>query len=61
MQRIPSNKKAGLEPFQYYLIASRLVPDNNADIIVKAFNEVNSKRVLAIAGGTVYKILLKRN
>ncbi len=48
-------RKLGLEPFNYYLIASRLVPDNNADIIVKAFMKSNSKRVLAIAGGTVYK------
>ena len=47
-------RKLGLEPMQYYLIASRLVPDNNADIIVKAFMQSNSKRVLAIAGGTVY-------
>ena len=45
----------GLEPMNYYLIASRLVPDNNADIIVKGFMKSNSKRVLAIAGGTVYK------
>ena len=48
-------RKLGLEPFQYYLIASRLVPDNNADIIVKTFLKSDSKRVLAIAGGTVYK------
>lgn len=45
----------GLEPFDYYLIASRLVPDNNADLIVKAYVASNSKRKLAIAGGTVYK------
>src|SRR6185295_16293115 len=48
-------RKVGLEPFQYYLIASRLVPDNNADIIVKAFLHSKSQRELAIAGGTVYK------
>lgn len=45
----------GLEPMNYYLIASRLVPDNNADIIVKGFLKSNSKKILAIAGGTVYK------
>lgn len=48
-------KQFGLEPGGYYLIASRLVPDNNADLIVKAFLKSDSKRTLAIAGGTVYK------
>lgn len=48
-------KQLGLTPFNYYLIASRLVPDNNADLIVKAFLQSNSKRILAIAGGTQYK------
>ena len=40
---------------QYYLIASRLVPDNNADLIIDAFLKSNSKLKLAIAGGTNYK------
>jgi len=48
-------KKLGLEPFNYYLIASRLVPDNNADLIVKSFMQSSTKRVLAIAGGAPYK------
>lgn len=45
----------GLEADNYYLIASRLVPDNNADIIIKGFLKSNSKRYLAIAGGANYK------
>ncbi|MCS6916359.1 MAG: DUF1972 domain-containing protein [Chitinophagales bacterium] len=45
----------GLEPMNYYLIASRLVPDNNAETIVRGFMQSGSPRVLAIAGGTVYK------
>ncbi|MCS6990887.1 MAG: DUF1972 domain-containing protein [Chitinophagales bacterium] len=45
----------GLEPMNYYLIASRLVPDNNAEIIIKGFQLSQSQRILAIAGGTVYK------
>lgn len=44
----------GLEPFGYYLIASRLVPENNADLIVKAFEQTRSKRSLVIAGGANY-------
>jgi len=45
----------GLKPDDYYLIASRLVPDNNADIILKGFLKSNSKKTLAIAGGANYK------
>jgi len=45
----------GLKPNEYYLIASRLVPDNNADIIIKAFVKSKSERTLAIAGGVPYK------
>ncbi len=45
----------GLKRGEYYLIASRLVPDNNADLIVEAFVKSGSKRTLAIAGGADYK------
>lgn len=44
----------GLEPFQYYLIASRLVPENNADLIIQGFERVNTQRILAIAGSANY-------
>ena len=45
----------GLKPRNYYLIASRLVPDNNADLILEAFVASGSQRQLAIAGGADYK------
>jgi len=45
----------GLEPNSYYLIASRLVPDNNADVIIEGFIRSKSSKVLAIAGGADYK------
>lgn len=45
----------GLTPRGYYLIASRLIPDNNADLIVEAFAKSGSRRILAIAGGADYK------
>jgi glycosyltransferase involved in cell wall biosynthesis len=48
-------RKYGLEPFQYYLILSRMVPENNADLIVRAFEQVRSSRVLAIAGDANYR------
>ena len=48
-------RKYGLEPFQYYLILSRLVPENNADLIVQAFERMCTSRVLAIAGHENYR------
>jgi len=45
----------GLKAGDYYLIASRLVPDNNADLIVKAFVDSGSTKTLAIAGGADYR------
>jgi glycosyltransferase involved in cell wall biosynthesis len=55
----------GLTAGQYYLIASRLVPENNADLIVDAFMRMKTNKVLAIAGNANYKSdfveALKRN
>lgn len=45
----------GLKPGEYFLIASRLVPDNNADLIVEAFVKSGVNKVLAIAGGANYR------
>lgn len=45
----------GLVSRDYYLIASRLVPDNNADLILEAFVNSNSQKKLAIAGGADYR------
>lgn len=45
----------GVEPFGYYLIASRMIPDNNADLIVEAFVKSGSSKRLLIAGGADYK------
>jgi glycosyltransferase involved in cell wall biosynthesis len=48
-------KQYGLEPGEYYLVASRLVPENNADLIVRAFEKVETRRLLAIAGDANYR------
>jgi glycosyltransferase involved in cell wall biosynthesis len=48
-------KEYGVEPFGYYLIASRMIPDNNADLIVEAFVKSGSVKTLLIAGGADYK------
>jgi glycosyltransferase involved in cell wall biosynthesis len=48
-------REYGLEPFEYYLIASRLVPENNAELILTAFERVRTDRLLAVAGTANYK------
>ena len=45
----------GVEPRGYYLIASRMVPENNADLIVQAFIASKSRRQLLIAGGANFQ------
>jgi len=45
----------GLQPLQYYLIASRLVPENSADLILEAFERLETGRLLAIAGNANYR------
>lgn len=45
----------GLTPDDYYLVVGRLIPDNNADIIVKGFLASNSKRKLVIVGDVPYR------
>ena len=48
-------RQYGLEPGGYYLIASRLVPENNAALIVEGFKKAHTNRVLAIAGDANYR------
>lgn len=43
-----------VSPMQYYLVASRLVPENNADLIVEAFKEVHTDKKLLIVGSANY-------
>lgn len=45
----------GLSPNEYYLVASRLVPENNAELIVRAFERVKTSRMLVIAGSANYR------
>jgi len=48
-------KRWGLEEHNYYLIVGRLIPDNNADLIVNAFLNSHSKKKLVIVGDVPYK------
>jgi len=45
----------GLPTRQYYLIVGRLVPDNNADLIVREFLASASTRKLVVVGDVHYK------
>lgn len=47
-------KQFGVERDQYYLIASRLIPENHADLITESFLKSGSRRKLVIAGGANY-------
>jgi glycosyltransferase involved in cell wall biosynthesis len=44
----------GVRKDEYYLIASRLIPENHADLIIEGFLASGSKRKLVIAGGANY-------
>ena len=48
-------KKLNLNKREYYLIVGRLIPDNNADLIINGFIKSNSKRKLVIVGDVPYK------
>ncbi|MBN1396975.1 MAG: DUF1972 domain-containing protein [Bacteroidetes bacterium] len=48
-------EKNGLAPNSYYLVVGRLVPDNNASIIIQEFLYSSSSRKLVIVGDVPYK------
>lgn len=45
----------GVEPGSYYLVACRLEPENNIDIIIREFERSDSDARLLIAGGANYE------
>lgn len=46
--------KYGLKKNDYYLVVGRLIPDNNADIIVEGFNLANTSKKLVVVGDVPY-------
>jgi len=48
-------KKWGLFPDDFYLVVGRLIPDNNADIIIREFINSSSNKKLVIVGDVPYK------
>jgi glycosyltransferase involved in cell wall biosynthesis len=47
--------KWNLKQREYYLVIGRLIPDNNADLIIKGFLKSNSNKKLVIVGDVPYK------
>jgi glycosyltransferase involved in cell wall biosynthesis len=47
--------KWNLKQRGYYLVIGRLIPDNNADLIIKGFLKSSSKKKLVIVGDVPYK------
>jgi len=45
----------GLTPGDYYLIVGRLIPDNNADVIIRGFEKSGTKRQLVVVGDVPYR------
>jgi glycosyltransferase involved in cell wall biosynthesis len=46
--------RLGLEPNEYFLYVSRLEPENNALLVVKAFEQVRTDKKLVIVGDAPY-------
>ncbi|MCJ7812972.1 DUF1972 domain-containing protein, partial [bacterium] len=48
-------EKYGLKPNDYFLVACRIEPENNIDIIIREFEKTTIAKKLVIAGGANYK------
>lgn len=51
----------GLNREEYYLIVGRLIPDNNADLIIQGFLASSSSKKLVVVGDVPYNDLYARN
>jgi glycosyltransferase involved in cell wall biosynthesis len=49
-------EKLGLSPTGYFLYVSRLEPENNAHLVVKAFEKVKTSKQLVILGNAPYSM-----
>jgi glycosyltransferase involved in cell wall biosynthesis len=48
-------KQWSITPKEYYLVVGRMIPDNNADIIVKGFLASNSSKKMVVVGDVFYR------
>jgi glycosyltransferase involved in cell wall biosynthesis len=44
----------GISPGNYYLVMSRMVPENNVDVMIEGFKKVPTSKKLIIGGGATY-------
>tara|TARA_Y100000385_G_scaffold40141_1_gene37323 strand:+ start:6020 stop:7153 length:1134 start_codon:yes stop_codon:yes gene_type:complete len=44
-----------IKPREYYLVVGRMIPDNNADIIINGFLASNSTKKIVVVGDVFYK------
>ena len=54
-QSFELNPAWGLQSGDYYLIVGRLIPDNNADLIIDGFLAANSSKKLVVVGDVPYQ------
>jgi glycosyltransferase involved in cell wall biosynthesis len=54
-QRPEILEEYGLSSGEYFFVASRLEPENNADTTISAFEKVKTDKLLVIAGGANWK------
>jgi len=47
-------KKFNVLPYEYFFTASRLVPENNIDLMIRTYININTKKLFLIAGGSSY-------
>lgn len=48
-------RQFGIEKNEYYLVVGRLIPDNNADLVVEGFKRANTDKKLVVVGDVPYK------
>ena len=51
---VHSIERLNLKPDDYYLIVGRLIPDNNADLIISGFLKSDSQKKLVVVGDVPY-------
>lgn len=54
-------KELGVEPGQYVLFVSRLEPENNAHVLVRAFEKLKTDKKLVVVGGAPFASEYIRN
>ncbi|MBI2800510.1 MAG: DUF1972 domain-containing protein [Gammaproteobacteria bacterium] len=53
-------ERFGLAPRSYYLVVTRIEPDNNTDLIIREYRNLETERPLVIVGGARYPSVFSR-